>query len=218
MNLQKGYSQPCRERSNASEPGRLPSFAQPPTGRKKLTRSLRSSWRILWLALPFIWLPSLPAISQTGIKDEIRIELGSAKGVPGSKARIPLTLFLPDKVPPIRKIVEKVCFSEQFVRFVELEPGAAARSAGAHIDSKLEQRGECKLLILEATFEKPPASGTIANLVFDIDGTAPLDHNIELKSECRVLGPDGDMAAAAGNGKIQIVEVDPIFGCFFYMH
>ncbi|MBI4483563.1 MAG: hypothetical protein HY652_11830 [Acidobacteria bacterium] len=170
----------------------------------------------LWL---IFGLSHAPARARTAQEEErVKVEIGSSEAVSGTRTQVALLLFLPEKAPRIQKIVEKICFSDQFVRFVELEPGPAARAAEAHIEKKLEPGQACRRLTLEFAFEKPPVSGTLARLSFQVDPTAPVDHTVSLVPECQVIGPDGSIPVSAREGTIKVVEVSPIFACFFYMH
>jgi len=179
-------------------------------------RSVLLVWPLLLLLVstPVCCVYGLPAQDDV----ETVFDLGWARVIPGARARVALMLFLGDRGSHIKEAVHRTCFSDQFIRFVEVETGFAAQGATAQIAQEIEERDGDTCLILGITFKNDPVSGTLATLVFETDGTAPLDHRVTLKAESRVMAAGGPVAATARDGEIIIVEVDPIFGCFFYMH
>jgi hypothetical protein len=146
------------------------------------------------------------------------LQVGVAESTPGTEARIGVVLFLADEGPPPRGIHARVCFSEAIVRLRGIEEGPAARAAAARVKQQTDRRQETTCADLQIDVERPIESGTLADLVFDVPGDAPVDSVVELKGDVRLTGPEGPIPAAARDGSIKIVERTPIFACYFYMH
>jgi hypothetical protein len=146
------------------------------------------------------------------------LQVGVVESTPGTEARVGLVLFLADEGPPPRAIHTRVCFSEAVVRLRGMEDGPAVRAGGARVEQKTDRQQDTTCANLQFDLERPIESGTLADLVFEVPGDAPIDSVVELNGDIRLTGPEGTIPAAVRHGSIKIVERTPIFACYFYMH
>ena len=159
-------------------------------------------------------------VGQVEAPQDVIVELGWTLAVPGTEARVPLVIYLEEESPAISEITARVCVSEEFVDFIKLEPGLGAQKAEAEVTGQWGEKGQaCVPLTVQASFAKPPETGTVANLVFQVKSEAPVDQSIGLEGEYRITLASGETRdVLPSTGEIQVVEVISIFACFFYMH
>ena len=167
----------------------------------------------------FLLIPSL--FAQVDTQQDVIIELSSILAVPGTQAQVPLVLFLEETSPAIKEIAVSICVSDEFLEFLKVEPGMAARAVDARVTAARGQKEEsgCVPIMVEAAFEKSPDTGTVANLFFEVKRDAPIDQSINLEGEYQVTDTSGEIIDVPPfQGAIQVVKVLSVFACFFYMH
>lgn len=183
------------------------------------SRLLGVSRRVQSFPVIAIFLLGL-VVGQVEAPQDLIVELGSTQAVPGTQAIVPLVIYLEEESPTISEITARVCVSQEFVDFIKLEPGFGAQKAEAEVTGQWGEKGQaCVPLTVQVSFVKPPETGTVANLVFQIKSEAPVDQSIRLEGEYRITLASGETRdALPSTGEIQVVEVISIFACFLYMH
>jgi hypothetical protein len=162
-------------------------------------------------------LAFLPAIAHAA-SDPIAIEVETVQAGPGSLASLSLRLRQPEGAPPIRQLREVICFPGDLLQLDGVYRGGAAAEAEAEMTHEAAPGDGCTRLIIQFTFARPPASGTLASIEFLVSDKAAVGTRAELTSQPEVTGATGPIEAVGIPGAVEIGEALKVFACFFYMH
>ena len=148
------------------------------------------------------------------------LSLGSTDALPDSEAVVPVLYFPEPGQAGLTALTLRLCVSDKHVVFAKARPGMGGEAGKAEVTSKQGAReGACEPIEVETTFKAAPKSGTLLELVFNVDKDATIDQTVKIDGKFTVR--DGGAAARepiAATGEVRVMKSMPVFSCFFYMH
>lgn len=150
------------------------------------------------------------------------LSLGSTEALRGSEATIPVLYFPEAEQSRLEAVKLRMCLSEEHVTFVRAEAGMAGEAGKAEVKSNRAAAGEAQACIpieVQADFQAAPIDGTLLRLILKVDADAPVDQIVKIEGVFEPTRTSGGAAEPiSSEGQLKIIEVMPVFSCFFYMH
>lgn len=162
-----------------------------------------------------------------GQAQRVRVNLGSASfafdSESGNSVSLPLSLALPGDEARVARVRSEIVFPVKYLTFVK----ASSRVEGVRIETKMapdaQDAAKSRLAVeVSAAAGRLLPPGPVAQLEFEVSAMTP-DGVLKLENFPEAYGvdePSRPLDNVAGDaGSIEVsTRMQPVAGCFFYMH